>query len=177
MADILKYLPPVIGDTYEFKEIAKAENPELNLLWDSTNRVLAEWFLDTMSEYGISRTEKMLGIKPFDTDTLEDRRFRLKARYNHETPYTYRSLRKMLDNLCGGNYKLSLKDFVLDVKIGLSARKQFTEIIKLLEKVVPVNIVINASVLYNTHEVLSNFTHEQLSKETHEQLRSEEKGI
>lgn len=171
--DVLKNVAPVIGDTREFQEIAKVLNPELENLWSSIGKVLSEWFLSSMSEYGIARIEKMLGIMPYDTDTIEDRRFRLKARYNQETPYTYRSLYNMIDNLCNGDFEMSLDGFVLKVKLGLGVRKQFAEVQNLLERIVPANIIIVVDILYNTNDTLSKFTHAQLAKYTHYQLHDE----
>ena len=170
---VLKNIAPVVGDTKEFSEIAKALNPELELLWHNIGVVLNEWFLETMSEFGISRIEKSLGIKPLDTDTLEDRRFRLKARYNQDTPYTYRTLYNMLDNLCNGDFSLFLDEYKIDIKVGPGAKKQFVEVQKLVERVVPANIAIAIDILYNTYEVVKNFTHAQLMAYTHKQIRDE----
>ena len=43
---VLKNIAPVVGDTKEFSEIAKALNPELELLWHNIGVVLNEWFLE-----------------------------------------------------------------------------------------------------------------------------------
>lgn len=170
---LIDYLPPVIAETSEMKSICDAEQPEISKLWDGIERVLNEQYLETMTEYGIGRMEKMLGIQPFDTDTMEDRRFRIKAVSNADLPYTRRKLMNMLENLCGNDYKLSLDGFNLTVKLGLGVKKQYNEVVKMLERVVPANIVITVDLLYNTYEMLSQYTHDELSAYTHGQLREE----
>jgi hypothetical protein len=38
---------------------------------------------------------------------------------------------------------------------------------------VPLNMVLEVTVMYNTHQVLSAFTHAQLGEKTHYELRNE----
>lgn len=170
---LIDYLPPIVGDTVEFKELCKTEETEISNLWDGTARVLDEQYLETMSEYGVGRTEKMLGITPFDTDTLADRKFRIKAWSNSDLPYTIRALERMLSALCGEDYTLTLTGYEMTVKMGLGVHKQYNEVEKLLERVVPANIKITVELLYNTHEMLSEYTHAQLAAYTHGELRTE----
>lgn len=170
---LIDYFPPVTGETEEVGKICTAEQPEISALWDGVSQVLKEMYLEDMSEYGVSRMEKMLGISPYDTDTLADRKFRIKTWSNSDLPYTLRKLKLMLSNLCGEDYSLTLSDFEMTVKLGLGVHKQYNEVAKLLEKVVPANIVINIELLYNTHAILSEYTHAFLADYTHDQLRNE----
>lgn len=170
---LINYLPPVVGNTTEFKALCNAEQPEVETLSDGPNTVLNEFYLEDMTEYGVKRWEKMLGITPFDTDTLADRKFRIKAWLNSDLPYTYKSLLRMLYNLCGPDYTVILKGFSLTVKLGLGVHRQYNEVVKLLERVVPAAVKITVELLYNTHEILSGKTHGELSAYTHEQLRTE----
>ena len=43
----------------------------------------------------------------------------------------------------------------------------------MLEKMSPLNMLIDLSLLYNSHKILSGFTHRQLNQYTHKQLREE----
>lgn len=79
----------------------------------------------------------------------------------------------MLDNLCNGDFSLFLDEYKIDIKVGLGAKKQFVEVQKLVERVVPANIAIAIDILYNTYEVVKNFTHAQLMAYTHKQIRDE----
>lgn len=171
--NIVKYLPPVIGNTLEFIEICKTEDIELSELWTNVDRVRDENYIESMTEYGVTRTEKMLGLKPYDTDTIADRKFRIKAYSNSDLPYTIRALRNMLNNLVGESYILTVDSLMMTVKIGLGEKKQFMEVQKLLERVVPANVAITVDLLYNTHGLLGAYTHAQLSGYTHGELREQ----
>lgn len=170
---LLDYLPPVIGETKEIKEICNTEQKEVSDLWDGVSQVLKEMYLEDMSEYGVNRLEKIIGLTPFDTDTISDRKFRIKTWSNSDLPYTKQKLMSMLENLCGNDYQLSLDGFNLTVKLGLGIKKQYNEVVKMLERVVPANIVITVDLLYNTYEMLAQYTHAELSAYTHGQLREE----
>ena len=166
--DLVSYLPPFLA---EFKEIAvalEAENPEFVLVWDAAERVLQNEFIETADEYGIARFEKILNILPSTEDTLESRRVRVQSHWFGTTPYTLSQIRDMLETLCGsGNCSVALvsNEYTLVVKIALAAKSNYTDVKALLERVVPVNMVIDLRQLYNTHAQLSIFTHAQLRNE------------
>lgn len=175
--NVLDYLPPVVGDTTEFKAISQAENPEINNLWAEHDTVLDDQFINTLDEESCARWEKMLNITPLGTDTLQDRRFRILAYINTDIPYTYKQLEIMLSNLCGADgYTMQLQNtlYKLVVRVALSASKQYSEVEKLLKRTVPANMLIDLDLLYNQHQYLAQFTHQYLSAFTHQQLKEED---
>ena len=95
------YLPEVLKNVRELDAIMDAENPEIEDLWQACEDCMNDQFISEATENGIERREKMLGITPFATDTLDDRRFRLLSRYMEDIPYTRKSLINMLTSLCG----------------------------------------------------------------------------
>ncbi|WP_317115418.1 putative phage tail protein, partial [Clostridium neonatale] len=100
---ILDYIPPVLADAEEQKQIFKALNPEINMLWAEIERAQNNQFISSSDEYGVARRENMLSIKPKNTETLDDRKFRLLSREIEKLPYTYRVLKNKLKALCGEN--------------------------------------------------------------------------
>ena len=72
--DILDYLPDIIKDVTEYQEIANAENPTINTLWENHRKTFNNQFINTLDEQGCARWEKMLDITPKGTATVEDRR-------------------------------------------------------------------------------------------------------
>ena len=173
---LINYLPYVVRDYAEFQGITGAEQPEFENAWAAVDDLLANQFIKTAGNLGLSRWEKILGITPKGTDTLDDRRFRVLARLNEELPYTLPQLRVILENLCGpGNYSAEVMEgtYQLIVKIGLAAKNNFSDVESLLDRVVPQNMIVNLFQLYNTHDKLGRFTHAQLSAFTHDQLRNE----
>ena len=73
--DLLSYWMPILRNLKEFKEIAKAEEPEIIALLEAIDRTKYNMFIETADEYGIERFENMMGIYPEAGDTLETRRF------------------------------------------------------------------------------------------------------
>ena len=173
---LINYLPYVVRDYAEFKGISEAEQPEFESAWGSSDDLLNNQFISTAGNLGLSRWEKILGITPKGTDTLEDRRFRILTRLNEELPYTLPRLRNILETLCGsGNYSAEVMEgtYQLIVKIGLAAKNNFSDVESLLDRVVPQNLIVTLLQLYNTHAELGRFTHAQLAAYTHDQMRNE----
>lgn len=173
---LIDYLPYVVRDYAEFQAIMDSQQPEFEQAWETAEDLLDNQFINTAGNLGLSRWEKILGIVPKGTESLEDRRFRILTRLNEELPYTLPQLRAILETLCGaGNYSAEVEEgtYQLVVKIGLAAKNNFSDVDSLLNRVVPENMVITLLQLYNTHAELGRFTHAQLAAFTHDQLRNE----
>lgn len=173
---LINYLPYVVRDYDVFKAMMEAEQPEFESAWASVNDLMNNQFISTAGNMGLSRWEQILEITPKGTDTLDDRRFRILTRINEELPYTLPQLRVILETLCGaGNYSATVEEgtYILLVKIGLAAKKNFSDVEALLQRVVPANMVVDLSQLYNTHAELGRFTHAHLAAFTHDHLRNE----
>jgi len=176
VVDTINYIPPILKEYKELIAIANTENPELNLLWQSLEDILNDQFINDATENGVKRWEKILTIIPKGTDTLDFRKFRVLSRLNEKLPYTYRVLEQQLITLCGEDgYYLELKnnEYTLIVKIDLTARSKFNDVGNLLDRIVPSNMIIDLTLLYNQNSTLANFTHAQLSAYTQDQLRNE----
>lgn len=114
MANVLEYLPEPIKVIREFQAIATAEDPELSALWQSIADAELDQFIDEATTTGVKRWEANLGLAPKPTDTLEERRLRIKTRINEQPPYTYRTLDQKLTTLCGERITL-FERFLEDV--------------------------------------------------------------
>lgn len=126
---LINYLPYVVRDYAEFQGITGAEQPEFENAWAAVDDLLNNQFIKTAGNLGLSRWEKILGITPKGTDTLDDRRFRVLTRLNEELPYTLPQLRVILESLCGaGNYSADVADYTLLVKVGVAAKKNFQDV-------------------------------------------------
>jgi hypothetical protein len=176
VTDILTYIPPVLRDYKEYKAIATAINPELNLLWQAIEDALNDQFIMNSTENGVKRRENILKIIPKGTDTLDERKFRLIARENEKLPYTYRALEQNIIKLCGKDgYSLTVSNntFTITVRLALTNKSNYNDVDSLIHKLAPENMVIDLSLLYNQNSTLAKFTHAQLSAYTQDQLRNE----
>lgn len=174
--DLKSYLPVYLLGYKELDNLLMAATPEVQRLEDATETFLNNQFILSTDKSGISRFEQMLKIIALDTDTLEERQFRVVSKWNQSIPYTKGTLKEKLTILCGEDgYKMDVdtENKVLMVRVELKSKKSLNDVGVLLENVVPYNMIINLSLLYNQHSTLSRFTHAQLSKFTHNQLRNE----
>jgi hypothetical protein len=172
--NLIEYLPPVIQDYKEIKEVMTSENPEFQLVGDESEVLKNNQFIESTNELGIKRFEDMLEIKALYDDTWDNRKFKVLSVWNNAIPYTINALNEKLAILCGeGGYSLNVNynTYTVTVRVALSSKKNYSEVEKMLNLVLPCNMIIDVSLLYNQHETLAAFTHAQLSAYTHEQLR------
>lgn len=107
--------------------------------------------IETATENGIARREKIYGIKPLDSDTLEDRRFRLKARLSDPMTYTEDYIREWLTNLMGEDYTLTVdyQNYTFDLKIPLSGKSELVTVTNFIESAVPLHMRYKIALKYN----------------------------
>lgn len=176
MVNTLGYLPPVLSVLREFKTLANVVDPELDLLWTEIENAFNDQYIDDATENGIERFESMLNIVPKATETLQDRKFKISTVWNEQLPYTHKSLIQRLNKLCGEDgYTLEITtlDYTVKVRIELVVKNQFDAVHDLLERIVPLNMIIDLDLRYNTYAVLSAYAYSQLSAFTYSDLRNE----
>lgn len=105
--DLNSYLPQVVGDAREVKEMNRVEDIELEEVWDHTEKLFYNRWILTADEDGLERYEKLLGIKP--TGDIFERRREAWYEWNRYVIYTDRSVRKLMSLL------LSEDGFEMDI--------------------------------------------------------------
>lgn len=174
--DLNGYLPDILKNVREFKAIMDAENPIIWDIWQAAEDLMNDQFITEATENGVAMREKMLGINPFATDTLEDRKFRLLSRYMEDIPYTRRSLESFLASLCGEDgYRITYKtnDFTVNVRVELTAKRQVDSVDELLERVLPYNMIYTVELLYNQWQTVKPFTWDQMKALTWRDVKEE----
>ena len=173
---LLDYYPDFLKEFRDIREITETEQPEFDILWNRERDLLDDQFPSTATEKGIQRWEKILGITPKATVSLDDRRFLVLTRLAEELPYTMRMLRRQMASLCGEKgYTLLLKNevYTLVVRVGLTAKNSYNDVDSLLKRILPANMVIDLSLLYNQHFKVGRLTHGPLHKFSHYEIRNE----
>ena len=176
MTKIMDLWPPIMRELKEFQKIAEIEESLFEQLEQEIEDLVNDQFIQTATEKGIARRERMLKISPFADDTLETRRFRVLSVWNDKLPYTYKVLQERLDSLCGPDgyvMELNVGEYSLNIKIELTKKRMFDEVVRITRQMVPANIIIAVELRYNQHLTLANFTHNQLTQYTHNQIRNE----
>lgn len=150
--NLIEYVPPILAETKEFQAICAAENAEIERLRTAYLNLFADQFIQTATENGIARLEKIMGIVPKGTDTLEIRRFRLLARKQEKLPYTKWTLPEQLAALCGDDgYSLNIDHASrkIAVRVALTVKGMYDAVELLLLKQRPANMIVDLSLLYN----------------------------
>lgn len=166
MSKILEYLPPFLREYREFDAIANAEEPELQRITEEGLRILRNQFIETADEDGIAEFEKMLGILPSKSDSLESRRARVFSRWFTELPYTLKAFLHKLSGLSEyGDIAVSVDfdRYMIAIDTDFEYYGQTDEIERLVDLMFPCNIIaelkntvrLNADGKYNLGGVVS----------------------
>ncbi len=125
---------------------------------------------------GISRREKILGISPQDTASLEERRSEVLLRWYDVPLYTERTLRRKLDAALGEeNYTLTvdLENKRITCLIEMNRRLMKKSVQELFEQMVPLDYLLTVELHYNQYKDLKPYTYRQLQGRSWKQLRNE----
>lgn len=169
------YLPDIIHQIREYQEIEKKYDHNIVTAISQLNRIEQNRFLDGLDEYGCERNEQILGIIPDPSDTLEDRRRRIRGYYTSNKPYTIKKLREVLGAMCGENgYILTVdtENYIVKVAIKLESRRLVNNADELVRRMIPANLIVDVYLLYNQNISFKKYTHGELKKYTHYQLRN-----
>jgi hypothetical protein len=174
---IKDYWIETIQSIKEFESIGAVEDGELKKVNDELQNLISDQFIQTATEKGVARREKMLSIVPFADDTLESRRFRVLSKWGDSLPYTYRSMFERLTQLCGKDgfsINLNSNEYTLVVKVELTVKRMEEEARNLLRKMAPANLIVTVELRYRQHKELKRYTHAQLRAFRHRELREED---
>ena len=153
-----RYFPRYYEGILETDELIKVENDIWNNLYLLLNKAKNNQFIAYADEDGIYAYEQLFQIVADpETETLEERRFRLLNRIQTLSYYTMIYLRQKLNSLFGeNNYEVEMDylNYALYVKSNASNSFIYKESIATINKIKPANIVfINVPFIPTTIEV------------------------
>lgn len=153
-----RYFPRYYEGILETDELIKVENDIWNNLYLLLNKAKNNQFIAYADEGGIYAYEQLFQIVADpETETLEERRFRLLNRIQKLSYYTMIYLRQKLDSLFGkNNYEIEMDylNYTLYIKSNASNSFIYKESIATINKIKPANIVfINVPFIPTTIEV------------------------
>lgn len=174
---LLDYLPPFIGNTKEVKTIMNIEQVEIDNLFAYVKEILMNMFVLHSNKYGVTRYEKIVGIVPRLSISLEQRKLDILSIYNEIPPYTYEKLQDILASIVGKDgFKLSLDipNFILNILLKRDKIVYLDTVNEMLERIVPINIIFKISIDYNVWEDVKSFTWGYVKKATWQELAEDE---
>lgn len=152
--NLIDYLPPVLRSVREFIAVTDAQQPEIEQAWAALDLVMDNQFLESATEEGVAMWEKELAIMPLQTDTLEQRKQRIKAAWTYGVVYTYRWLIGWLQAACGANNPAPvLDDYVLRTYLPISS--DYMRILEDMRRYISANVLIDPRILLTR----TSFTH------------------
>ncbi|MDR0326296.1 MAG: YmfQ family protein [Oscillospiraceae bacterium] len=168
---LFDYLPPVLQKAPENRVLLDAaEQPETGALWEAAQALWAEQFIDSATDYGLSRWERMMRIPSAGDENA--RRQAILVRLRETPPFTLRLLLTALGELCGpGKFELSLAYNRYTLTVRVTPRSPMGEVRALLSRWLPANILLDLDYLYLSHNKARAYRHEQLAAFTHKTVR------
>ena len=145
--NLIDYLPPFLQGYREMQAIMTAENPEFQAVSDEGQVVLDNTFILYCNEDGIARFERMLGIYPLPSDTLESRQSRVLTRWNDVVPYTLKAFISKLSTLQGdNNIQITIYNDQYKIKVvtHLEKQGQQDDLAYFFRTVLPCNLVVES---------------------------------
>jgi hypothetical protein len=169
--------PEHVWSIREIREVQRVVDLEIDELLEHAQSMSDSLLIDTADAAGLSRYEKILGLTPLDTDSLDDRRYAVKLKYYDTFPYTEADLRARLDRLTGGGYELTVdpSNGTVSCLLALTNVQNLQATEALLEELIPLHICVTTGVRFNTYGALAQAysTYAGLTTHTHEDLRTE----
>ena len=155
------FVPHIYKDVTEMDAIIDAEQRQLSSAQTEASQAFANTFVLTANYEGVEMFEMMLGIiSDPTTESLEFRRQRVLNRITLAPPFTFRFLKKKLDDIIGKgawNAYVDFNNYTLYVESSVVDQQWFNELRITINRIKPCNLVfINKPLI--TADVVANET-------------------
>lgn len=139
------YYPDVVFDIKDIRAVVDAGDKIGERLEQDLDALDSDLNIKSSKESGIIRRERILGINPLDTISLEDRRLEVLARWYDTPVYTETTLRNKLDSIMGkGKYilNINLEEKIVRYETEPIERLALNTVHTLLDQMVPLDYMI-----------------------------------
>jgi hypothetical protein len=153
---LIDYLPHIIRDVREYKAILNhGEQAEVSFFWNATDAVFDDQFIESSTVNGIKRWEKILGLVPKGTDTLQTRKTKILIELNAQSLYTFRAFKNMLSSLFGDNFELNtdFTEYEMELTTHIGEIGEVDNLKYLIQSIIPANLIVIST---NTLECHAN---------------------
>lgn len=159
---MINYYPQVIQTILEFNAIIDAESPEIQGISDGVQSVIDNAYILSMGEKRIEQWEKMLGIRPLENSSVDDRRDTIIARIRGQGKLNSELINTIVGTFTGGTANSWIKDNTLYVEITPppdNKSYRFENVEQELMKKVPAHLGFKVKRNYYTWEEIENDYH------------------
>lgn len=175
---VFRFANDLYSDNREMLAIYNSHEQEVLLVNNSTLKAFLNNFVRLCDLDGIRKWEKIFNILADElTETLDFRKTRVLNRLIQQPPYTKIYLERMLAGIFGEeNYALKIlnNNYIMNIVIETNIDGLYDDTIKLLKKLIPANMTIQAIQLeqymhmylnkYYTYEQMETLTQGELSQ-------------
>ncbi|MFI3325001.1 MAG: putative phage tail protein [Clostridia bacterium] len=153
MRNLHDLLPSFFTEVYEFDEILKSQQEEIDMLFTERYKFFDNLFLSTADSDGLDRYEAIYEIVKGVDQSLEERRYIIKTAMTDKRPMTLNYLKKFLTGICGeGEFEISLENYTLSIDMTLPNTNIERAVTKFIENAIPANLVLEIVTDYSTVE-------------------------
>ncbi len=161
IVDLWQYLPEYLKQYKELIFLFAAEEPHFQILVKDTIKLLNNMFIDTATDEGLKRFEKILQLYPNPGDTIEVRRSNVKANWFSNKVYTLKTLLTRLQLLQQNeNVQLYWDEddiHLLHVITRLEQMGQVDRLHEILEAMLPANVAYDSDNYIEFNETFNLF--------------------
>ena len=156
---MINYYPKVVSAIQEYRAIIESEYPEFEALNSSNQLVLDDSTLLYMQEERIVQWEKILGIKPIEGSSVNDRRDTIIARIRGQGKLNTELISSIVNAFTGGTANSWVENSTLYVEITPpknNKQYQFANVEQELKKKIPAHLGFQVSRNYYTWGDINN---------------------
>lgn len=143
-----EYYPQILRTINEFQAIIDSEAPEIDAVSTGHANVVNDAYLSTMSIDRVLQWEQLLGIRPLEDSTLDDRRDTVVARIRGQGKLNTALINSIVNSFTGGTATSWIENGVLYVEITPppnSKSYRFENVEQELAKKVPAHLGLQVS--------------------------------
>lgn len=171
MNRLTEMLPPFAQEYREFNVIHEAILPELDLLKQERQEIMDAQFIMTCPEKYIHLWEKDFGITDGEQYDLATRRINCLNKRNDKLPYNRSMINNKIYTYVPKEYcSITWSKNWIKVKVRYDYEEMRPHIAKMLDEVLPLNMVIYVEIKQTTYRMLEGYRHMDLEPYTHNEL-------
>lgn len=167
--------PAIVTQIPDIAQIYAINEGQGEQLDNDITQIDDDIFVDSMGDDTLKHWESIFGIDVKNDASLNDRRLRVKSKMMERLPYSYNVVISKLNAMLPFGYDLYLNEDLtyMQVKVNLLSKYTLVDVQEFLEAIIPLNMVLEVILKYNTYGVLNLFTHGALGSYTYGQLVDE----
>lgn len=172
LKEMQSYQPETFYTVVEMQEILKADATSSTQEEKDYKEVIANNFLQTLSDFGADRWEEILGTKSTSI-VLDERRSFIVSKLRGLQKLSATRIKEIAQAYQNGEVDVKFEDSTIKIKyvgeLGIPAN--FTDFQNVVKQLKPAHLNIEFKFKYRRYEELRAYTHAELSAYTHKQIR------